>query len=233
MISPSWPWSEDSFRHGSYQASVISFALTPKAHCFALGTSGQTIWTIGRMHSTPVSLLEKLRLTGDALAWERFVTLYTPLLYHWLLRTGVSPTDVADLVQEVFAVLVRRLPEFRRDPSQSFHRWLYVVTLNLWRARQRKPAAVSLDGTIAEPAAPDDLASFIDTEYRANLAQRAFSILEADFSPLTRRIFRQLVIDGEPGEAVAAANGVSLGAVYAAKCRVLTRLRQELDGLWE
>jgi hypothetical protein len=32
---------------------------------------------------------------------------------------------------------------------------------------------------------------------------------------------------------VAAELGISVAAVYAAKSRVMRRLRQELDGLWE
>ena len=35
------------------------------------------------MHTTPITLLERLRAAGDQQAWERFVALYTPLLYYW------------------------------------------------------------------------------------------------------------------------------------------------------
>ena len=186
------------------------------------------------MDSTPVSLLERLRQPGDEAAWGRFVRLYTPLLFHWLRGTGISEDDAADLVQDVLLVLVKRLPEFQYDRSQSFHRWLYAVTLNLWRDRaKRKPLAQFSNNQAAiDPPAPDDLDSFIDREYREQLAHHAWSILKADFEPTTVCVFQSLVIEDKPAAEVAAKVGLSVGAVYAAKCRVLARLRQELAGLW-
>jgi hypothetical protein len=34
------------------------------------------------LHTTPVSLLDRLRQPAAAASWDRFVELYTPLLYH-------------------------------------------------------------------------------------------------------------------------------------------------------
>src|SRR5262249_2182105 len=72
------------------------------------------------MHTTPVSLLERVRRLGEQQAWERFVDMYTPLLYHWACRMGMQQSDAADLVQEVFTVLVAKLPEFVYDRQKSF-----------------------------------------------------------------------------------------------------------------
>jgi hypothetical protein len=76
------------------------------------------------MNTTSASLLERLRQTADPAAWERFVRLYTPLLCHWARRVGSPRQDVEDLVQDVFAVLLRKLPEFRYNPGQRFRGWL-------------------------------------------------------------------------------------------------------------
>src|SRR5947209_16334896 len=89
------------------------------------------------MHTTSPSLLARLRRPDDPEAWDRLVDLYTPLLYHWARGTGLQEPDAADLVQEVFAVLVRKLPEFRYDEHKSFRGWLRKITLNKWRDRQR------------------------------------------------------------------------------------------------
>ncbi len=64
------------------------------------------------MSTTPVSLLEQLRQPTAARAWPRFVELYAPLLYDWARRLGLQDADAADLVQDVFAILLRKLPEF-------------------------------------------------------------------------------------------------------------------------
>src|SRR5262245_32982810 len=101
------------------------------------------------MHTTSISLLERLRQPQEEQAWRRFVDLYTPLLYFWARRTGLQEADAADLVQQVLAILVRKLPEFSYDREKSFRNWLRTVTLNEWRAWQRRlaqqPAAAALD----------------------------------------------------------------------------------------
>src|SRR5438552_1694044 len=65
-----------------------------------------------RMHTTSISLLERIRQPAEREAWGRFVELYTPLLYYWACRLGMQESDAADLVQDVFAVLVQKLPVF-------------------------------------------------------------------------------------------------------------------------
>src|SRR5262245_13646905 len=91
--------------------------------------------------ATPVSLLERLRRQpGDAETWARFASLYTPLLYHRARRLGLQPADAENLVQDVFTVLIRRLPEFRYDPQRSFHRWLSTVLHNRWRDQLKRRA---------------------------------------------------------------------------------------------
>ncbi len=90
------------------------------------------------MDTTPPSLLERLRRADQPAAWDRFAQLYTPLLYYWLRRQGVQQADAADLVQEVFLVLVQKLPAFEYDPGRSFRAWLRTVTLNKLRERRRR-----------------------------------------------------------------------------------------------
>lgn len=183
--------------------------------------------------STPVSLLERLRQPGDAVAWERFVRLYTPLLYHWLRRTGLQEADAADLVQDVLTVLVQKLPEFVYDRGKSFHGWLRTLVLNRWRDLcKRKSLVGPAGGGVDEIIEPDPLDSFIESEYRGQLALQALRILRTDFQPDTFAAVWDLIVEEVPAETVARKHRLTLGALYAAKCRVLARLRRELDGLW-
>jgi len=82
------------------------------------------------MYTTSVSLLERLRQPGDQEAWSRFVRRYSPHIYDWARRQGLSAEDAADLVQEVFALLVQKMPDFKYDPHKSFRAWLRTVTRN-------------------------------------------------------------------------------------------------------
>ena len=78
-----------------------------------------------------------LRQPSATKAWERFVELYTPLLFHWARRLGLQESDAADLVQDILATLLEELPRFEYQPDKRFRGWLWTVTLNRFRERRR------------------------------------------------------------------------------------------------
>jgi RNA polymerase sigma-70 factor (ECF subfamily) len=185
------------------------------------------------MHTTSVSLLDRLRRPADQWAWARFVDLYTPLLFHWARRTGLQEADAADLIQDVFRVLVEKLPEFQYDRHRSFRGWLRTVLLNHWRTSLRRRAGQPLDENDARLAQPDDVEALTQREYRGYLAGRALQVMRTDFQPATWQACWEHVARGRPAAEVAAQLGLTVKAVYLAKARVLRRLREELDGLWD
>jgi RNA polymerase sigma-70 factor (ECF subfamily) len=184
------------------------------------------------MTDTPISLLERLRQPHDTAAWSQFVHLYTPLLYCWARRTGLSKEDAADLLQDVFTILVQQLPAFEYHPGKSFRAWLRTILLNRWRTlrRHRQPQLFPPDNLddlagIADPEPPGE------AEERRQLVQRALALLESKFGPTTWQAFRECVVQGRPAADVAAELGLSINAVYLARSRVLKHLREQLEGL--
>ncbi|MGH7140434.1 MAG: RNA polymerase sigma factor [Pirellulales bacterium] len=186
------------------------------------------------MNTTPASLLVRLRRPEDHEAWARFVQLYTPLLLHWASQWGLQSADAADLVQEVFVSLVRSLPTFEYDGRRSFRGWLHTVVRHKWielrRGRGRLPAD---DDGLSSAAAADHLAALEQAEFNALLAHRALELIEGEFRPSTLAAFRAVVLDDRPAAEVAAELGLTVNAVYLARNRVLRRLRDELEGMWE
>ncbi|MCS7020679.1 MAG: sigma-70 family RNA polymerase sigma factor [Gemmataceae bacterium] len=182
------------------------------------------------MSDTSVNLLDRLCRQGDAAAWGRFVELYAPLVHRWAVRAGLQSADAADLVQDVFITVYRELPHFKYDPQRSFRAWLKAVTLNLWRTKQRRAAALPLRDTEELPVA-DPAAAVWEQEYRAWLVARALKVMQTDFDPHVWQACWLTVVEGQAAEVVARQLGMSIGAVYAARCRVLARLREELAGL--
>jgi RNA polymerase sigma-70 factor (ECF subfamily) len=160
--------------------------------------------------------------------------LYTPLLYHWAKRLGIPPGEAADFVQEVLLTLVEVLPKFRYQKDKRFRGWLWTVTVNKFRQKQRRHAAAPKEITsigLDEMGTPDATGEAAEREYRSYLVHRALDLMQAEFSPQIWKACYEYVVVGRSPAEVAAALGLSVNAVYLAKSRVLRRLRQELAGL--
>ena len=185
------------------------------------------------MNTTSHSLLQELRKPEANDAWKRFVKLYTPVLFDWAARAGLQETDAADLVQEVFVILLEKLPEFEYDRTGSFRAWLRTVTMNKLRDGKRRAArsvTVGFDDKLfAKIEADAD--SYWDLDFRRELARRALELMRTDFAPTTWQACWEFLTQSKSAAEVAKRHGLSENAVYIAKCRILRRLRQELQGM--
>lgn len=186
------------------------------------------------MFVTPASLLYRLRHSDEVTVWKRFVDLYTPLLFHWSRKLNQQESDCADLVQDVFLILWRKLREFEYDSGRSFHAWLKTIFLNRFRSRlrQRPMAAIGRDpgSNSGEEDFSDRLADEDDTQY---LIHQAFRLIESEFSSLQQQVFREYVLEEAAPEEVAQRHAISPGTVYGIKSKILSRLRQELQQILE
>ena len=188
------------------------------------------------IHTTPPTLLERLREPANEAAWRRLVDLYTPLLFSWARRYGVAEHDAADLVQEVFVTLVQTLPTFQYDRHRGqFRDWLRTLLLNKLRDRKRREARDEKSLAQLEPkaAGPDVATQFWEAEYPAGADPPGPAAAAGRFRA---GHLEGLLGNRGPG-AVPRRGGPGAGhqqnAVYIARCRVLRRLRQELSGLVE
>jgi RNA polymerase sigma-70 factor (ECF subfamily) len=192
------------------------------------------------MVTTSPTLLNRLRQPDPQRgypteAWERFVLLYTPLLLHWARQQGLQDADAEDLVQEVLVKLLRELPAYQQQAGQSFRSWLFRVSVNQCRDYRRRKATRVLpaaDG-LSEVADHSPIPDLEEAEYRRLLVRRGLELIRRDFSEATWSAFTQVMLDGRSPAEVAEELQLSINAVYLARHRVLTRLRQELDGLLE
>lgn len=65
----------------------------------------------------------------------------------------------------------------------------------------------------------------------SQIVTRALKLIQVDFHETTWQAFWRVTIDGEAPDVVATSLGLSKGAVYTAKSRVLTHLRAEFEGI--
>lgn len=191
------------------------------------------------MDVTRQSLLLRAQ-TGDEDAWKELTALYRPLILGWLRRHGVSDNDRDDLTQDIFLTLVKSLPAFHHLGNRgAFRSWLRTLichrTCDYWRAAE--PQARSTGGSgvmeaLQQLEDPDgDLSRQWDEEHDRYVLRYLVDLMELEFEPTTVQAFRRLALEGASGAAVAQELGLTVGAVYVAKSRVLQRLRQAAAGL--
>lgn len=191
----------------------------------------------GSSNSTSASLIERVR-DRDNQAWQRLADLYSPLVYSWTRRGGLSNGDAMDVVQNVFRAVFQGIENFQRDGGDSsFRAWLWSITRNqvrLFFRQQRGPRAVGGDEATAvlQDAAvwfdqPDEPKS---AENRRQIAHRALELVRGDFNANTWEAFCRTTLQQQSAAEAASALGLTENAVRQAKFRVLQRLRQELDG---
>lgn len=190
--------------------------------------------------ATSLTLIERVR-AQDKCAWGVFAKLYAPVLYGWCRSCGLQDADAADVAQDVLVIVAAKIESFQREnPGQSLRAWMRTITKNkcrdLIRARKRHATAAGgtdaqvMMGEILEPSAdiePDD-GGFDD---EAAVIQSAIEILRVEFEDRTWQAFVQTAIDGRKAADVAADLNMTVGNVYTAKSRVLSRLRTEFAEL--
>lgn len=185
------------------------------------------------MHTTSLTLLDAVKAQPDSPEWGRFVRLYRPLLEGWAVRHGFQPADAADLAQDILVKLLSALPGYQRQASGSFRSWLFRLAINAGHDRRRRvatrklPAGEGLSGVEEE----SPLAEMEEAEYRRDLTRRALAAVKGDFGEQTMAAFTRHKVDGLPAAEVATELGMTANAVYVAVNRVMTRLREEVDGL--
>ncbi len=179
---------------------------------------------------------------GDPRAWERLVSLSTPLVLRWCRQGGVSLADAPDVGQEVYRAVARTLGAFRRDrPGDSFRGWLRKITDNQVRdyhRRRRRAGPAGEGGSDAHDRLQQlpqeessSSAAAPEPEERRLLFRRAVELLQAEVEAKTWEAFWRVEVEGQAPAVVAADLGMSANAVYLAKGRVRKRLREEFADL--
>jgi RNA polymerase sigma-70 factor (ECF subfamily) len=176
--------------------------------------------------------LERLKRPGPPDAdWRQLHDIYVPLVRHWLGKLGVPAADADDLTQEVWVVVLRKLPAFERHRDGAFRAWLRQLAVNQVRNWRRKRPAAADDAPDQLEDPNSDLTRQWDRDHDRHVFERLLQVVRPDFAAGTWELFRRFAVDGHPAARVAEACGVSEAAVLQAKSRVLKRLRAEAAGL--
>jgi RNA polymerase sigma factor (sigma-70 family) len=183
--------------------------------------------------TTRASLLLRLGDSADHEAWTGFVSLYEPVVYRLLRQHGLQDNDARDLVQELFLAITRNIGSWKPAHEKgSFRAWLRRVARNLvinWlKSRQRSMLVGGADLNLLleqVPAAAEQETIEFDRELQRALFQKAAKQVQTEVQPSTWQAFWETSVSGRPTDEVAGKLGMSPGAVWVAKCRVVARLK--------
>lgn len=190
------------------------------------------------MPQTPRSLLDRVSDGKRSADWERFVTIYHPLLHRWIGPVLLQPADADDVVQDVLTVVVAKLPEFHHNGSAgAFRSWLRSILShrlqNFWRKKLHTPATgPAFDDFFTRLDDPHgELARLWDRDHDRHLVATLLDAIRPDVQPMTWKAFWRTAIEEASPSQVAAELGLTTNAVFIARSRVLQRLREEARGL--
>ena len=186
---------------------------------------------------TRASLLIRLRRHDDVDSWNEFVEIYQPLIFRMAERCGLQEADANEVVQEVLARVARAVSNWKPSGNQgSFRNWLKCVTKNLviqfFRDRRRWPQTSDQSDVRRlvedQPNPPND-DQWFDLELQRQYFAWAARRLKERFEPTTWAAFWRTSVLDEPIEQVAQQLGISRGAVYIARSRVMNKIRVAIE----
>ncbi|MGH7139427.1 MAG: RNA polymerase sigma factor [Pirellulales bacterium] len=188
---------------------------------------------------TRASLLIQLRDGTNHVAWQEFVRLYGPVVYGFARNRGLQDADAADLVQDVMRSVMQAIGRLDYDRQRgTFRGWLFTITrnkvFNFLSARRIRPQASGDSGTnrlLANQPESSDGSDEWELEYLRRLASLAMERVKGEFQENTWRAFWLTAVDGLAAAEAARQVGISAGAVYVAKSRVLARLKEEVEAI--
>ena len=193
---------------------------------------------------TSTDLLRHAKANSQT-AWEQLVTRYSRRIYRWCRRSGLQPTDAADVTQEVLHAVARKLGDFHRDrPGDTFRGWLRRITSNKVNDHYRKQnkttdkasGGVNQVEFLAAPQEPSGTwntslvtsdASIVSS-FKSQRIQTVIKSVRANVSDRDWKLFWRIAIDGQPAADAAKELGITANAARLVKMRVLKRLKNGL-----
>jgi RNA polymerase sigma-70 factor, ECF subfamily len=129
-----------------------------------------------------------------------------------LRRLGVRDADVPDLVQEVFVVVHRILPDY--DPERPMWPWLFGIVYRTAAAYRRKAGREVLDDGALTSERADSAENVVEAMRRQEDRSLALAAIQ-EIELHRRAVFVMADIDGVSVPEIARALGIGLNTAYS------------------
>jgi RNA polymerase sigma-70 factor (ECF subfamily) len=183
---------------------------------------------------TTTQILDELKISNENPAWDRFCDHFRQVVVSFARQLGLSAVDSEDAAQEVMLTFVKAFREGKYNKEKGrLSNWLFGIAkrviLNL---RGHKPlehlVADKTTGTSFWDLIKDDysLTQNWENQWRQMVLIRCLEQVQQQFEPKVYRAFDLYALSNVPVAEVAQQLKISSNAVYIAKSRVLSKLRQ-------
>ena len=180
-------------------------------------------------------------LANERRAWNTFVSTFTRYVYFMIETTRarygatLNEEDKADLHASIFVAFIeddyRRLREFEGRNQCSLRSWIRMITVRktIDLLRKKKPKQVSMEslretrGFEVTDKTQDPLAQLLTAREVARTPQ--LEQLVSQLSDTDQLLLKLFLVDQLKASEVGRALGISVGAVYTRKNRLIERLR--------
>jgi len=183
---------------------------------------------------TTTQVLEDMKASKDASAWGRFERHFFPVVVSFAKRLGLSQADAEDAAQETMLAFLKafRSGRYDREKGRLSH-WLFGVARNAILNFRRRAGR---DKLIADQTAQTGFWDRLEdenavrhtwtVEWQRMVILRCLERARQEFDAKTFEAFELFALSEKPIAEVMQRLNMSRNAIYIAKSRVLSRLRQ-------
>jgi RNA polymerase sigma-70 factor (ECF subfamily) len=167
------------------------------------------------MHATlkvaGIGALDRAATGSTGMTFEDIYRAHFAFVWRNLRRLGVSEADAADVAQEVFIVVHRKLPEFAGRSKVTT--WLYGVCFRVASERRRSG--------VRAPLGEQEAAAFVSRPAEPHASaerNEGLALLERVLARIPdeqRAVFCLFELEGMTGDEIAESLEIPLGTVYS------------------
>ena len=184
---------------------------------------------------TTTTVLDRLRDAADHSAWSGFVERYQGPVASFGRKSGLSQADADDVAQETMMAFLETYQKgaYQRGRGKLGQFLFGIARHKILRARRKTAAAAGqvtygadAADLLAELPDADALQQTWEAEWRQSILMKCLERVREEVAPQTFEAFRLVTVEQIEPAQVAERLGMTRNAVFIAKHRVASRLRQ-------
>jgi len=191
-------------------------------------------------YATRITLLAKLKQSGNDQAWIEFEGAYRGFILSLILRMGIHQEDAEDISQAVLTKVWQKIEDFEYNQDKGrFHNWLAAMVRNTVKDffRTKKNFITGRDSVeyqeqylaIEEQVLPD-IDALAREEWVLHITNLAWDNIKDGIYETKREVFK-MVSREVPTREIARHLGISEASVRVYKAEVFEKMRAEITRL--